>query len=66
MNESNTQPESTDPYKVLTEGIKRLHDPLNELLRNHEELLIQNSSIMNNLSTIPKLTKKIESTSTTK
>ena len=41
--------------------MSNLKEPINELLRNHEELLVQNLSIANKLSSIPKLTDKIES-----
>lgn len=66
MSESNTQSVSSDPYNVLTQGVKQLQNPLNNLLETHDDILIQNSSIMNNLSAIPQLTKKIESSSTKK
>lgn len=52
---------TSDPYLVLTQQMSNLKEPINELLRNHEELLVQNLSIANKLSSIPKLTDKIES-----
>ncbi|KAK6463518.1 Mph1 protein [Scheffersomyces coipomensis] len=52
--------ESNDPYKLLTEGINKMSDPLNRLLETHSEFLVQNLNIMNNTSTIPKVTETIE------
>ncbi|KAL6450224.1 hypothetical protein SBY92_002157 [Candida maltosa Xu316] len=36
---------------------------MKELLQHHEDIVTQNKNIENNLSSIPKLTKKIEATS---
>lgn len=40
---------SSDPYKSLTESIKSLTEPMNELLANHSEYMATNLSILNNV-----------------
>ncbi|AOW29346.1 hypothetical protein MEU_03852 [Candida albicans P37005] len=58
---SNIHDNTSNPYSVLTQKMSNLKEPINELLRNHEELLVQHLGIANKLSSIPKLTDKIES-----
>ena len=58
---SNIHDNTSNTDLVLTQKMSNLKEPINELLRNHEELLVQNLSIANKLSSIPKLTDKIES-----
>lgn len=43
-----------DPYKSLTQSIKVLKKPLETLMKNHDEFLLQNVQIMNNVNSLPK------------
>lgn len=43
-----------DPYKSLTQSIKALKKPLETLMKNHDEFLLQNVQIMNNVNSLPK------------
>jgi hypothetical protein len=39
-----------DPYKLLKQSIERLETPLKETLAKHDEFVLQNVSILNNLA----------------
>lgn len=43
-----------DLYKPLTQSIKALKKPLDTLMKNHDEFLLQNVQIMNNVNSLPK------------
>ena len=49
-----------DPYSVLNKSIENLQKPVTDLLRNHNELVVQNLSILSNLNTVPKLNQDIK------
>ncbi|KAG2735655.1 hypothetical protein G9P44_001869 [Scheffersomyces stipitis] len=52
--------EPSDPYKLLSQSIKRLSTPLEQLLNTHDEFVLQNLSIINNLKTVPSFATAIE------
>lgn len=58
--ESNESNATHDPYAVLEKGIQKLQLPISDLLRSHNELVVQNLSIMSNLATIPKLDQDLK------
>lgn len=39
----------SNPYGPITDALKELNKPMNELLKNHEELVSRNLVILNNL-----------------
>ncbi|CUM47891.1 uncharacterized protein AC631_04415 [Debaryomyces fabryi] len=43
-----------DPYKLLTQYMKALNKPLETLMKNHDEFVLQNVQIMNNINSLPK------------
>lgn len=50
----NSMTSQEDPYKSLTQSIKALKRPLETLMKNHDEFLLQNVQIMNNVNSLPK------------
>ncbi|KAG7661921.1 uncharacterized protein J8A68_004524 [[Candida] subhashii] len=63
MNPTSSSTTSTDedPYKVLTQGMRAVEGSLKGLLRTHDEFMIQNVRIVNNLSSMSKLSEEIDS-----
>lgn len=63
MNPTTSSSTSTDedPYKVLTQGMRAVEGSLKGLLRTHDEFMIQNVRIVNNLSSMSKLSEEIDS-----
>lgn len=51
---------NNDPYTALTQSIKRLTEPLDELLTTHDKFLLQNVTILNNVSSIPKFNESLK------
>lgn len=43
-----------DPYKLLTQSIRALKKPLETLMKNHDDFLLQNVQIINNVNSLPK------------
>lgn len=43
-----------DPYKLLTQSMKALKKPLKTLMKNHDEFVLQNVQVMNNINSLPK------------
>lgn len=41
-----------DPYKLLTESIKSMTEPLNELMDNHNEFMASSLNTLNNLKSL--------------
>lgn len=40
---------SEDPYKLLTDSIKALNEPMNELMISHNEYMMTNLRVLNNV-----------------
>ncbi|CUM64766.1 uncharacterized protein PRCAT00002377001 [Priceomyces carsonii] len=49
-----------DPYHLLTKSIRTLNAPLTTLLRNHDELVLQSVSLMENISSILRFKNTLE------
>lgn len=55
-----------DPYSILAESTKRLETPLKQLLDHHDEFVLQNLSILKNVSTQTSMRLDIENALKTK
>lgn len=49
-----------DPYSLLTQSIRTLKEPLEELMKNHDEFLLQNVQIINNVNSLPKFNLELQ------
>lgn len=49
-----------DPYGLLTQSIRTLKKPLEELMKNHDEFLLQNVQIINNVNSLPKFNLELQ------
>lgn len=56
----NTSRSKADPYAALAQSVKRLSEPMNQLLNTHDQFTLQNVRILNNVSTIPRFNESLK------
>lgn len=54
---------SEDPYEILTQSVKRLNAPLERLLKTHDEFVLQNLTILNNIKSVSSVREKLTTNS---